>query len=325
MLANNEDIITAVEKIRRIEEKIREISSVLRKQKEFILNVKPFSLEKLKVIGVDGSIVSKRCYGLDLALISAMAAIFEYCSGKLVKTKFYPSPPFKKLVTYTQPILEDKLSLSLSYHRQLTELKVAYNVLKNEKPDFLILDGSLYLKENLLESFPKYSEIYNLFIKICEICKNRGIYLVGVVKDSRCAKFVQDIAKVTGEKLNIRDVSLLYNLLREGERTTTFKLNPSQNILSFYLKVSEYDKPLRVDFLAVDGDSQLACTVASVIYFLSSFNKTFGYPAVLLEADARVRLSKDDIEAVYYELLKKLGGASTLLLSLKREDKLLLC
>ena len=48
------------------------------------------SLDKIRILGVDGGIVKHSYHGLDLMLMRSVGTIFEYSDGKLKRVDYYP-------------------------------------------------------------------------------------------------------------------------------------------------------------------------------------------------------------------------------------------
>jgi hypothetical protein len=115
-----------------------------------------------------------------------------------------------------------------------------------------------------------------------------------------------------------RDTSLLYWLLKEGERTLAFRYSEKAeehpaikdlrdieaDVFSFYLKTARFDRPIRVDFL---GNENLADRIASLVLSISSHHPGYGFPSILIEADQAAKLEESDIEGVYDQILAYTG------------------
>jgi NurA-like 5'-3' nuclease len=130
-----------------------------------------------------------------------------------------------------------------------------------------------------------------------------------------------------------RDSNLLYYLLEKGERTCVFNYTTdpehhpiikefsklASKFMSFYIKTAEFDRPVRVDFFA---EKDVAEKVERISSFLlgTSGHAGYGLPAVLIEADQRAKLSQDDLENFYHELINKAGNIS-ILSRLRRENR----
>ena len=179
------------------------------------------------------------------------------------------------------------------------------------------------------------------FSELYRSCTETGIPLAGVVKDSRSARFIDifrrkvlpsllggglslDEASTLSKNLEIlnhsRDTVLLDHVLSVGERSFTFRYagSPSSvlrdiggwgsRISAFYLKTVPYDRPLRVEFLEMNGEqTRVADRIASLIYALSAHHAAFGLPSVLIEADVCARLSEEDLDMVRDSITARLG------------------
>jgi hypothetical protein len=122
-------------------------------------------------------------------------------------------------------------------------------------------------------------------------------------------------------------------VLKKGERTTSFyyasplgffsnqfsKEFNLREFASFYIKLSEFDSPLRVDFL---NDKKDAADRISSILSCLTVSEEYSMPSVLIEADIRARLSEKNLEIFYRELAGKLGFLSSVRKE-RRERRLL--
>ncbi|MCX6803381.1 MAG: DNA double-strand break repair nuclease NurA [Candidatus Diapherotrites archaeon] len=121
------------------------------------------------------------------------------------------------------------------------------------------------------------------------------------------------------------DASILDYYLRQGERTFAFSYTNSpsshailkdyspewaKSVFVFYLKATEFDRPLRVEFLCKDKNNLKECAnrIASIVYSLSSLHREYSFPSILIEADLRAGLSEQEINVVYERLIDKLGS-----------------
>jgi len=131
------------------------------------------------------------------------------------------------------------------------------------------------------------------------------------------------------------DTLFLYYLLKKGERTEHFNYSKSAGELPvfkdlgdkwksainvMYLRAVEYDRPLRLDFLANDKDRDAANRIAALIWHISKQNRTYAYPSVLIEADARAKLKEQDLMVFQSALADKLGRNPSLF-DLRREQR----
>jgi hypothetical protein len=292
------------------------------------------------VAGIDSGFVSKKLSFIDLVLIKTAGAIFSYKDGSLIKSEYYPAPfSFPEPILLKSGLEKDEEAQSVSLIRLEQEISCAIEVIKKYKPKYLFIDGSIVpqyqdkpRKESQMNE--EYHSIVGLFEKLYKVAEENSSILVACVEDSRGTRFRQilqdEILPLHKTKLDTNllnsafDASLLDYYLNSGERTFAFpytnnisnhailkdyKEEWAKNIFVFYLKASEFDKPLRVEFICKGKDlNKFASEIASVVYSLSSLHKEYSFPSVLIEADLRAGLNEQEISVVYDRLIDKLGS-----------------
>jgi hypothetical protein len=164
-----------------------------------------------------------------------------------------------------------------------------------------------------------------------KLYKSSGTLIAGCIEDSRGTRFCELLAQQHPNMKTIlqktKDTNLLAFALRPGERTPTFnyasdptnhpilsEFSQAKNIRTFYLGASE-DRPLRIDFLGKESDAD---KIASTILALT-VHPSYSIPSILIEADNRAKLSHQDLEFFYHDLLTRTGELPALLQ--KRRDK----
>lgn len=295
------------------------------------------------VAGVDSGFVSKKLSFIDLVLIKTAGAIFTYKNGDLVESKYYPSPfSFPDPVLLKSGLEKDEEAQSVSLIRLEQEVNCDIEIIQKFKPKFLFIDGSIVpqyqdkpRKESEINT--EYHSIVSLFEKLYKVAEENECTLIACVEDSRGTRFRQILqeeilplhkAKIDVSLLNSAfDASLLDYYLRTGERTFAFPYtnnienhailkdyNPiwAKSVFVFYLKCSEFDKPLRVEFIFINPKDKnklkdRANEIAQIVYSLSSLHKEYSFPSVLIEADLRAGLSEQEVNVVYQRLIDKLG------------------
>lgn len=295
-------------------------------ERKLIHPVEPIELN-CRIAAVDGGLGAQEFHGFDLVLTRAVSVIFDYEKSKRVSHAYYPS----RIPEPEPDALTALDSHEFTWHKSLVRLKkeieTAVETISRFKPDYLLLDGSIVpqISDKPSEDSP-VRPIYNFLLeeykKLYSLCKERGCQLVGVIKDSRGKRFIEIIEKSLGDEADVlktsNDTSFLHFLLNEGERVFEFHYSSAErehqvlkdlggwgaNIRAFYLKPVKNDRPLRVEFLKADWD---ASRIASLIYSLSRINQRYAYPAVLIEADMRAALGRDDVERVCRNLLLQAG------------------
>ncbi len=289
-----------------------------------------------KIAGVDSGFVSKRMSFLDLVLIRTCGVIFEYENSILKNADYFPSP-----VIFPEPVLlkngleKDEEQQSISLERLKKEVELSIDIIEKYKPKYFFIDGSIvpqYQDKPRSDSklTSDYTSIIDLFQKFYFIAEKNSTTLISTIEDSRGNRFKQLLVEhLKSEKLNSdlsnsSDSSILDYFLLNGERTFSFGYTKnsethailkdyldewSKNIYAFYLKTTDFDKPLRVEFICKDKNNlkNMANEISSIVYNLSSLYKEYAYPSILIEADLRARLNDRDISLVYEKLIDKLG------------------
>ncbi|MBI5047143.1 DNA double-strand break repair nuclease NurA, partial [Candidatus Micrarchaeota archaeon] len=138
--------------------------------------------------------------------------------------------------------------------------------------------------------------------------KEKNCILCGVIKDSRSRRISKQFS------VNCSDTVLCSYLLEAEEMTIEMdyensgdsnNLHKQKNTLSkdvkfFYIKPSNDDLPLRIEYLA--SEEQMVDRLAFTVYSLCSISPSFAYPAVLIEADMRAALDQKEILAIQNSL-----------------------
>ena len=373
------------EQISKIEKNRSDFNKILKSVKEIInFNILPESLTKnlwgsrlsekvnpsnlngLKIVGVDGGLISKSFHGIDIVVTRAVAALFTYNQDKPY-VKYYPSNyQFPIIKTSCDPFSNIESELFSNLERINAEIDVSLGILK-ENPDIILLDGSILpqLRERTgLNS--SLNNRYNIIVKKYEQlfneCVEKNVFLAGCIKDTRSYHFLTIIAQLLPifinkypklrEILNSdynyrtlllenRDCDFLYRLLDVGERSLIFDYHDFDNKLPkvfsifnnywvekikiFYLKSVLYDLPARIEILVPESNDKniisICNQIASIILPLSNHHFEFAVPTVLIEADARAKMSEADLDLVYDSLSDKLGKDSPILFKLRRNRR----
>jgi len=181
----------------------------------------------------------------------------------------------------------------------------------------LLLDGSIVPlisdkpPSNSLV-FPLYQEVIQSYKTLYKKAEENDCSIVGVIKDSRGKRFLEIVQKYEGENEITRhsiDTEFLSFLLNENERTAiiSYSQNPIENpilkdlgewaekIFIFYIKLISNSPAIRLEFLKGKKSPD---EIASTIFSLSVINKEYTYPAALIEADIRSRITNKDIDLV---------------------------
>jgi len=288
------------------------------------------------IAGVDSGFVSKKLSFLDLVLVRSVGAIFYYENGVLSKADYYPNAfSFPEPLLLKSGLEKDEEQQSVSLERLKAEVGTSIKIIEKYKPNYIFVDGSIVpqyqdkpRKDSKINS--DYTSIIHLFEKFYETAEKNNCTIISCVEDSRGTRFKQilqeEILPGTSFPQDLLadsfDAALLDYLLLKGERTFCFtytkkteshailkdlKEKWGKNINVFYLKASDFDKPLRVEFIASEKTKEKADEISGIVYALSSLHREYSYPSVLIEADLRASLNEQDISVVYDKLIDKLG------------------
>lgn len=321
-------------------------------EKALVFPVKKWVAQGL-VAGVDSGFVAKRLASVDIVLIRAMGVVFDYKDGKVGATKYVPD-----FFHFPEPFLagnsleEDEAEQSKSLMRLNEEVNVAKKIIREHKPKYLFIDGSIVpqyqdkpRKESKLNE--NYSGIIKEFESLYELAEQNGTTLIATVEDSRGSRFRSALQEdvIPAEKTipsseldGLFDSQLLDYFLSLGERSCAFSYTKDvakhpilqdfspewgNSIYGMYLKPTLFDRPLRVEFICKDcmggKITQRADEVAGVAYALSSLHREYAYPSVLIDADMHAKLSQGEIDIVFNKILDKLGNSMRL--RMRRENR----
>lgn len=296
------------------EEKIRKTAEEFRQKKELYFPVETSEIN-YSVCAVDGGLSAERFHGSDIIMGKAVAVLFDYKNSKLSSCKYLPG-------RFPPSVLEAKLGLDdhgaavySSLFRLNMEIKTAIEAVKKFSPNILLFDGSLLPLPNDVPNkdsiiYPEYNKILALYAELYETCR-RNCHLAGVVKDTRSRRLVNEL----GIKDEMTSDSYFTNfLLKKGERTqilpyaneetpATSELEKYGEVFCFYLKPSDFDLPLRIEFVKDDNEEK----IPEMINSLSAISENFAYPASLIEADLCAAMDPMEIEKVKSELSSLLG------------------
>ena len=310
---------------------------------KIIHRINAAGLNGLKIAGIDGGLVKKSFHGIDLMLLRAVGVIYDYTNGGL-NVVYYPEAipsPIPRAIS--DPLDDLGFELNSNIERQIAEITTATEVLEKYEPDLLLLNGSViphytFVPEKGSFVYVNYENMINAYNKLFEAVKSRKTILAGVIEDSRGTRFCEILSKMMNTNFDpnlpsefklvlsrTKDTNLLTYTLNYGERTFVFPYSSetdkhpmlrnfevAKQIMTFYLRTAEFDRPLRVDFLADKGQTDAADKIASILLALAS-NSSYGTPSVIVEADQRAKLSENDLEMFYHDILNKAGNIESLL------------
>ena len=312
----------------------KEINNPYNFEEKIINDIKFPEKQNLSFGGVDSGFINKQLNFANITIIKEMGVRFDYENFKLKKTTYFPKAYNLPKPYLTTSALElEEIVWNTSILRLNKEIDVATDIVGQENPvNFMLLDGSIipqYVSKPSNDSrlLKIYNELINKFINLYNVSKKNKIYLVGCIEDSRADKFFNFLkSKVIQKdiKNDIYDPFLVFSLLEKNQRTCVVKYtdNPkehpilkdfpeeiSNNLYICYIKLSDDDYPLRLEFIYFKefGLSLKEYTdyLVSNISSISNFNKRYIYPAPVIEADIRSRLKLQEIESITISILEK--------------------
>lgn len=263
------------------------------------------------------------------------------------------------MIVVADPFSEEEFSMSSSLERQKGEIELAAATFKQFQPDLLLLDGSVIPHGNDRPArgsaaWERYDAVIKAFKEL--FAASAGRLIAGCCEDSRGRHFCEIIAEQVLTNIDsprvpelqrilagTRDTNLLYHVLQHGERTAVFRFSKEwsehpilsdlgedgSRIYSFYLKTAEFDRPVRIDFYCpstanspsgtCDGVISVANRIAALVLAVTP-NSTYGFPAPLIEADFRAKLSERDVSTLHDQLVDRVGITPSLM-KLRREQR----
>jgi hypothetical protein len=313
--------------------------------------VEPSGLKEIKVVGVDGGMAKKSLHGMDCVLVRSVGACFSYQNSRMKEVSYHPSklPPIQAEVTDLMSDIDWNYYTSIV--RGSSEVRTAISCVEKFSPELLLMDGSIVPHHadkpaRLSPAYQAYKAMVSDYGRLYDSCASSGTMLAGIIEDSRGARFC-DIAKgqisafigdgpaePVAELLSrTRDTNLLFWALQKGERTMNFgycedpREHPilrdfdekySMRLSSFYLKTAELDRPIRVDYMK-DRDG-IEDSLASILLAISGHHSSYGLPAPIIEADNVAKLSDNEMENFYFQILAFAGNLPSIM-QLRRETR----
>ncbi len=335
------------QQIKNLEEERKRLAEFLREIKEFELEkdsravedklsvkVGKVELDNLRFVGVDGGLAKRSYHSLDLILVRAVGVIFDYRKGKLDSVSYFPSVSPTPKLRIVHDASENDFQYIASFERINTEINVLKACLE-KNPSILLADGSIAPHPS--DQPKKGTAVYEEYKKLLDNYKSlyrssAGVLLAGVVEDSRSSTFSEYISdkilsQIKSKKIEelkrilrkTRDTNLLYHVLNKGERSFVMRMNPNadlgdygKNLYLFYLKTTEFDRPVRVEFYTSGDPIRVADRIAALLFSVSSENQEYGLPPVIIEADGRAKISEGELDIIHSHIVDKVGNLPSL-------------
>ena len=257
--------------------------------------VSPSNIRGLNVVSVDGSSVVKKFMNVDFSFLKAIAVNYYFYKNHTSKIDYFPDiTGFNNYMVEANYInreenaVETKVSMDMTF----MEIKLLNELIeKNNSIDLIIIDGSIVIMPiNLifskdLEISKKYDKLLKEYQKLYSNCIEKGIILIGSIKDTRTSALTHLIrnsiqmlkpstTKLTDFiKINYRqiidyfsDLDLFNRVLKKSERSCIFNCKKELDKIrdtgikkeipyyfpfsfyAFYLKTTLHDTPCRIEF-----------------------------------------------------------------------------
>jgi len=253
------------------------------------------NIRGLNVVSVDGSSVVKKFMNVDFSFLKAIAVKYYFYKNHSSKIDYFPDiTGFNNynvqgnFLNREENVVETKISMDMTF----MEINLLNKLIEKKSDiDLIIIDGSVVIMPiNLIfskdsETSKKYDILLKEYKKLYSSCKERGIILIGSIKDTRTSALTNLIrssiqmlkpnaTRLTDFiKINYRqiidyysDLDLFNRVLNKSERSCIFNCKKDldkirdtgikkeipyyfpQSFYAFYLKTASYDTPCRIEF-----------------------------------------------------------------------------
>lgn len=272
-------------------------------------------IDELTVSAVDGGLVLKELQSADIVMKRAVAAVVDYSGGEIADHRYVPGPTPSPQV---DAFMEERNSSQRSAGLMRLETEIDTAIEAAADADIVLLDGSLRphpddrpSKES--PSHEAYQRVLEKYRELYSIAEAGDVDLLGVVEDSRSAdfcSFVQDNGAVDVPD-DIRDTVLLDYILDANEMAGPVKSREGgapgkgseHEVQAIYLNTVEKDSPVRLEAL---GSSDIEA-LAGVVQRICGEKSSYAIPPILLEADNRASIDRNEVEILMSGLQSKLS------------------
>lgn len=258
-------------------------------------NVKASNIRGLNVVSVDGSSVIKKFMNVDFSFLKAIAVKYYFYKNQSSRIDYFPDISgfnnYNVQGTYLnreENAVDAKISMDMTF----MEINLLNKLIEKKSDiDLIIIDGSVVIMPiNLIfakdsEISKKYDKLLKEYQKLYSNCNDRGIILIGSIKDTRTSalsnliKNTIQMLKPNTTKLTefikinypqiieyFSDLDLFNRVLKKSERSCIFNCKKDldkirdtgikkeipyyfpQSFYAFYLKTAIYDTPCRIEF-----------------------------------------------------------------------------
>ena len=265
-------------------------------------SISPANLRGLNVVSVDGSSVTKRFMNVDFSFLKAIAVKYYFKENHVANIEYFPDlTGFNNYFVQGSFVNRDEntVDTNVSMDMKYIEINLLNEMInKTDDIDFIIIDGSIVIMPiNLLFSKdPEISKKYDMLLKeyhkLYTNCKEKGIILIGSIKDTRTSALanllcesiqllkpsyskLSDFIKINYRELinYFSDIDLFNRLLIKSERSCIFNCKREIDKIrdtgikkeipyyfplafyAFYLKTTKFDMPCRIEFFMDEEDT----------------------------------------------------------------------
>ncbi len=306
-------------------------------EEKLVAPIETTNISGLRVLGVDGGMQIRSLSGFDIIMVRSIGTMFYHKPDSVVASYFPSKTPDPDILIIPSLSTREEVDRLATLKRLQSEYETMKVAIKNMHPNIALLDGSVLPLESDRPQNPSLVNEYRHTIKIftellIEAEKNQTT-LVGVVKDTRSRLFVQLLSTLVPILLKLglakdllntdyrsvfrtsTDITFINNLTHRQERTSIIREKthiPELNISVIrdvtYLKPVPFDIPLRIEVLhRTPENTFLAKRTAQIIQAISGSNPAYAMPNVLMEADARVRISNEEMDLIVDSILTRAG------------------
>ena len=253
------------------------------------------NIRGLNVVSVDGSSVVKKFMNVDFSFLKAIAVKYYFYENESSKIDYFPDlggfnnyNVYGSYLNREESAVDAKISIDMTF----MEINLLNKLIEKKNDiDLIIIDGSVVIMPiNLIfakdsEISKKYDKLLKEYQKLYLNCNERGIILIGSIKDTRTSALTNlirssiqmlkpnttkltDFLKINYPQIldYLSDLDLFNRVLNKSERSCIFNCKKDlekirdtgikkeipyyfpQSFYAFYLKTAIYDTPCRIEF-----------------------------------------------------------------------------
>ena len=265
------------------------------KEKFLKKEINSSNIRGLNIVSVDGSSVIKKFMNVDFSFLKAIAVKYSFHKNHLANIAYFPDlngfnnySVQGNYINRDEAAVENKISMDMKF----MEINLLNKMIrKYDDIDMIIIDGSIVIMPiNLifskdLELSRKYDLLLKEYNRLYVNCQERGIILIGSVKDTRTSalthllrdtiqllkpnnSFLKDFLTIPYRQMMnyFSDLDLFNRVLEKKERSCIFNCKVEidkirdtgikkeipyyfpLSFYAFYIKTTLFDTPCRIEF-----------------------------------------------------------------------------